>query len=732
MSSRLKSRNEGRVVFFLTFVFLIGVSLFWAIKGDLFCTYDAMALDYFYRFAVKRGCGPKRSFLPGITYLTINDDTYQYFKKNILDRKDLARINQALSKLNPEAVAYDMIFAMPGPEESDRLFAQSLLTLGSVYLPVGCALSEIPASSNWEGRNEGDKFYASHLIHPIETGDALPFHAVRVLMQHENFMGATKGSGDISIRADPDGLYRHAPMVVRVGEGYLPTLSLAMFLNQSGIHLKDMVIQWGKNITLQSSSNGHADSKITIPIDKRGLAFVPFVAPMGKDFPEIAVHTFLQAFEDEDLRGNLTELFEGNYVFVADVATGASDLGATPLEKAAPLVTIHASLLNAMVTGTFYSQWDPAKVMFFFLLTTTLLGFSALFRFSGILYGSGFFLFMGLPMVTWNEFTHFKLFPITTVAIGLMLFFFTLVAILEYTATRDRAFIRKIFSRYVPESVINELMANPNSLQLGGEERIATVLFSDIADFTTISERLTPKDLVSLLNHYLTEMTTIILENGGIIDKFQGDAIMAEFGVPLFCEDHADRAVAAGLTMQHRLAELRLEWRQKGLPELYCRVGINTGKMVVGNMGSQRVLDYTVIGDAVNLASRLEGANKYYGTSLMISEFTLKALTSNRYRLRLLDLIRVKGKSEAVRVHEVYGHQEEELTPQMNSYYLLYDKAYTAYLARDFTLAVQYFQEALALLPNDRSAGQMLHRIKGLSPGTLSPDWDGSVGLTSK
>jgi len=637
-----------------------------------------------------------------------------------------------LSKLNPEAVAYDMIFAMPGPEESDRFFAQSLLKLRSAYLPVGCALSELPAPFKWNKDDAGDKFQSAHLIQPVETGIGKPFHAARLLMQHEKFMDVVQGSGDVSIRADPDGIYRHIPMLVKVGERYLPTLSLSMFLDQAGIGPDDMVLRWGKNITLPVKNDTRPDSRINIPINQRGMAFVPFIAPMGKDFPQIAVHTFLETFKDEDLRGNLAEAFEGNFVFIADVATGSADLGDTALEKATSLVTIHASVLNALLTGIFYVQWGSMKVMFCLFLISILFGISAIFRFSRMLYGSGFAVLIGLPMLTWTEFTHFRLFPIATVTLWEMLLFFAMVVALEYTATRERSLIRNVFSRYVPETVVNELMANPDNLQLGGEERIATVLFSDIADFTVISERLAPKKLVSLLNNYLTEMTAIIMEYGGIIDKFQGDAIMAEFGVPLSCEDHADRAVAAGLRMQRRLVELRKEWRQKGMPELHCRVGINTGRMVVGNMGSQLVLDYTVIGDSVNLASRLETANKFYGTSLMISEFTLKALTVNCYRSRVLDVIRVKGKSEAVKVHEIYGYQDDHITPQLNAYYMLYGQAYTAYLARDFTLAAQQFREALALAPKDPAAGQMLHRIRFLTLENLPSDWDGSVILTTK
>jgi len=243
---------------------------------------------------------------------------------------------------------------------------------------------------------------------------------------------------------------------------------------------------------------------------------------------------------------------------------------------------------------------------------------------------------------------------------------------------------------------------------------------------------MTPKKLVQLLNEYLSEMTEILLAAGGIIDKYEGDAIMAEFGMPLPLPDHADRAVSAALKMQRRLRDLRTQWAQRGLPELKCRIGINTGEVIVGNMGSKRVFDYTVIGDAANLASRLEGANKLYNTFLMISESTYNALTPDRFLTRVLDVIKVKGKSEAVKVFEVYGETSDAIPPQELKYYQTYQAGVEAYLARNFTVALERFAAALQVRHNDPAAKWLISRIVALNPDDLPEDWDGSVALTSK
>jgi adenylate cyclase len=731
MNLKFKNKNRSGWIFLAGGLFFLGIVLFRFWNQGFWMSYDFKVLDHFHRLAVEKGSGPQPCFVPGITYLVITDETYRYFGKNILDRKDLARINQILSRLNPRGVAYDMIFAMPGPLETDQSFARSLANLKSLYLPVGCALSQEPVFFNWK-TNEAGKSLFDHLIRPVETGIASPFYAVKILAQQERFTKAARGIGDISVRADPDGVYRHIPLLVKVGQDYLPSLSLSMFLDQAKVPLDSLTVKWGESISFLLPTDGRKDGAVTIPIDRKGMTYVPFIAPMGQDFPVVAVHTLDQVYNDEDLRGNLEELFEGNFVIISDTATGAADLGATPLETSAPLVTIHASLLNSLLTQTFYSPWNSMEVMLSMLFVAALFCFSALFRRSGIIYGSGLAVFVCLTLLTWFEFTHFRLFPIATVSLSGMLLFTCLVVMREYTASKDRSMIRNIFSRYVPKAVVNELLANPGNLNLGGKEKVATVLFSDIAEFTSISERLAPEKLVSLLNQYLTEMTAVILEEGGIIDKFQGDAIMAEFGVPLPCPDHADRAVRSGLRMQERLVELRHEWKNKGLPELHCRIGINTGKMIVGNMGSQWVLDYTVIGDSVNLASRLEGANKLYGTSLMVSEFTLGYLSTGRYGLRTLDILRVKGKTEPVKVYEVYGYQKDPLSQGQATYYTLYEKAYALYLGKDFLRAEGCFQEALDLIPGDPAAKMMIQRIKHLSLSELPSDWDGSIELTSK
>jgi adenylate cyclase len=296
---------------------------------------------------------------------------------------------------------------------------------------------------------------------------------------------------------------------------------------------------------------------------------------------------------------------------------------------------------------------------------------------------------------------------------------------------REKQMILGAFTHYVPPKVVDEIINDPQKLSLGGEERVITILFTDIASFTTISENIEPKKLVSLINEYLTEMTDIILKNDGIIDKYEGDAIMAEFGAPVYYPDHAVKACNAALEMQKRLSELRPKWVRQGYPEIYTRMGINTGNVIIGNMGSRDVFDYTAMGDSVNLAARLESANKNYGTNIMISEFTAKEI-SEHFWYRVLDMIRVKGKTKPVKVFELIARKDARLDAEMINFLSVFQKGFQYYLDRQWEKALECFQFCVKYKKEDRPSAVYLRRIHSYIKSPPPPDWDGVFVLTEK
>ncbi len=307
-------------------------------------------------------------------------------------------------------------------------------------------------------------------------------------------------------------------------------------------------------------------------------------------------------------------------------------------------------------------------------------------------------------------------------------------AVYQYLAERQqKALIKNVFSKYISAAVVNELVANPEKAKLGGDRRELTVFFSDIAGFTTISEQFytRPEGLVELLNEYLDEMTNIVLKHEGTLDKYEGDAIMAFWGAPIPQKDHALRTCLASLDMQNRLAALRPKWKKEGRPALEVRIGVNTGTMIVGNMGGHDRFDYTVIGDSVNLASRLEGANKQYGSRIMISDFTYQHV-KGQVTVRELDLIQVKGKTEPVKVWELLGTSDMSMNENQKQSLEIYHEGLRLYRERSWQEAIAYFQQAKQLDPTCRVSEIYEQRANLYQLNPPPANWTGVFVMTTK
>jgi adenylate cyclase len=298
------------------------------------------------------------------------------------------------------------------------------------------------------------------------------------------------------------------------------------------------------------------------------------------------------------------------------------------------------------------------------------------------------------------------------------------------TEERQKKFIKDEFSTYLAPSVVTQLIKSPEKLVLGGEDRVITAFFSDIQNFTSISERLIPKELVELLNEFLTEMTDVILDHEGTVDKFEGDAIIAFFGAPNILEDHALRACKACIDMQKRLAELRIKWGEENRPQLKMRIGLSTGSAVVGNMGSKTRMDYTMMGDTVNTAARLEGVNKLYGTYTMISDSTYIPAKDEIF-VRKLDSVNVVGKGKPVGVYELLGYSME-IDDKLRSVVERYTQGLRAYRNQSWDEAIGHFSAALSVDPLDGPSQTMLNRCEDFKVRPPGKDWDGAFAMSTK
>ncbi len=713
------------------FALTIAVCLFIYIFNITWNTFDYRLSDFLYQKIVLAGKGP--AINDKIIFLNITDKSYNYFNSNSLDRQYLSHINNILSKLNTNYVFYDIIFPRESITSEDKDFALSIKNLGNVFLPIGFNLSDKPVHFNWQKGEFYNRLKNTYLKRVDNKGEGNPYYADYALPQNNIFEEASLGTGHISAVFDKDGILRHYPLIIKIDSLFFPSISLAMFLDYNKIPFEKIKINWGEDLIIPALPKSFLSQDLIIPIDANGSMFIPYMNRWADGrIKMLEAQTLWEYSNNDKYTSALLDFFEGNFVFISDVSVGSSDLGQTTIEENTPLITSHAAVLNSLLNNSFYSQWKPLSLIILLFPLGILIGFSTFPKSNIYIYFGGILSIAGLAFFSYLQILNQQLFPLFTSSFALIIIFGGMFIILNLIITKDQAFIKNAFSKYVPVSVVDKLLDNPEILKLGGEERVLTILFSDIAGFTSISEKMEPNELVLLLNEYLTEMTDIVLNQGGIIDKFIGDAILAEFGAPIPMINHAESAVNSALFMHKKLFELNDKWKKKNYPQIKCRIGINTGNVILGNMGSNQVFDYTVIGDHVNLASRLEGANKRYDTKLMISENTFLELPKDKFRSRVLDIIKVKGKIKPIKVFEIIGFKNDIISEADSEYYDLYEKAFNLYLTKDFQNSAELFNESLKFRNSDPASLDMLKRINLISSEILDETWDGSIALLEK
>jgi adenylate cyclase len=429
----------------------------------------------------------------------------------------------------------------------------------------------------------------------------------------------------------------------------------------------------------------------------------------------------------------LKEKIPGNICILGRVDTGTTDMGVNPFYGEYINVGTHAVVLDTVLSQSFIqplsSYWSIA--LCFILVPLIIIGINNFKPGARIVLG-----FSGVLAITGISFLLFYTRGIFLGPLGPVLAMIAAVIVRETLAfvgsEQEKQFIRKAFSTYLSENVVQEILEDPSRLQLGGSKRHMTAIFTDIQGFSTISEKLDPEDLVRLLNRYLSSMSNVILDNRGTIDKYEGDAIIAFFGAPLNLSDHALRSCQSAIVMKQMEAELNRQFLGEGLSPapLLTRIGINTGSMVVGNMGTNQKMDYTIMGNAVNLAARLEGVNKQYGTWILASYNTIQE-TDNRVFYRRLDRVRVVGINEPVRLCEILDMADSAPQP-IQEMAGLFHEALELFEAKDWTGAQAAFAKVQRVAPDDKPAKLFADRCKQYRTKPPAADWDGVYNLSQK
>ena len=433
-------------------------------------------------------------------------------------------------------------------------------------------------------------------------------------------------------------------------------------------------------------------------------------------------------------RSVLRDELAGSFCIIGWTGTSTTDIGVNPFHKEYENVGTHAAVANTILQGLFLDDL-PLYVPILLSLLLALLVVVIIRRLSplvSILVGIGYLLLIAAAGTGFFLLTG--IYPGLLTPLLSVFFAFSAVTGVNFIKTSlEKTFIRTAFSHYLSTDVVSELIKDPDKLRLGGEKKVLTALFTDVKGFSTVSEELKdPTALVNLINAYLTEMSNVILELKGTIDKYEGDAIMSFFGAPLAMEDHAARACLAAVRMkklERRVNEHFLKAKLSPVP-LLTRVGINTGEMVVGNMGTTTKMDYTIMGNSVNLASRLEGVNKQYGTWVLISEPTYQA-GGEDFLTRRLDRVRVVGIKEPVRLYELIDEQSQaggELTEAVE----IFHHGLELFEAKQWAKSQKLFEEVLAIFPEDGPAQVFAKRCRTYRRKPPAQSWDGVFNLTIK
>ena len=617
-------------------------------------------------------------------------------------REMYAYLLEYCHRAGARAVGFDLIFSETSSwgEADDQVFAQTMQKTGIAFLPLFFSSQEQNYEQGITAALSGHSVEKS----PFVIDDLISMQSVTVPL--DVYMFSAKGLGNVNFSPDKDSIYRRLPLVIEYQNKIFPSFPWAVV------------------------SYVRKDNPITsIPVDKHGRMVINYHGPTDVYTLYSAaavINSFAQMEAGQQPQIPMSE-FKNKIVLIGGSAPGLLDLRPTPFSPVAPGVGIQAAAIDNLLNEDFIRISGAGILLLFTAFVSILAGIltSILPKVIHIIFfAAGIIL---LPAAVscgayflgyWFEFVAPEFAVLVT---------FTAAVVVNYNVEgKKKRFIKNVFQFYLSPHVIEHIIDDPSMLRLGGERKEISSFFSDLAGFTSISESLSPEDLVHLLNDYLSEMTDIILETGGTLDKYEGDAIIAFWNAPVDQPDHAFRAARAAVECQKKLAEIREAIKAEFGHELYMRIGINSGQAVVGNMGAENRFDYTAMGDTVNLASRLEGACKQYHVPILMGETTYEHI-KDVFAVREIDLIRVIGKKKPVHVYEPVGEKETISSDKIKAIQIFHE-GLAAYRKRDWTKALDLFTS----LGDEGAAKVYVNRINTLIKEPPLSDWEGVFDLKSK
>jgi adenylate cyclase len=695
------------------------------LKGALINTSSFEDRFYDYRMRKNLDHGKK---IKNIILAKLDDEALKVIGRWPWKRQIWADLIHKFESFGTKSLAFDVIFSEPelvcGNANGDIALSESIRSFQAVpdhkviltysnsryqsketYPETPEDLYNFMLDSKSDDENASlERYFVSNTTYPIKE-----------------LLAAEPALGYISNEPSLDGSFRYYPLVNNIDSLYMPSMGLIAYMNYKNTPIS---IELGVN---QSSIFNLGDKKIQL--NGRGETKIRWIGD-EQNFASVSLARIIKADDNDP---DMINLLKDNLVFIGSTAIGAHDLRNTPINPTLPGVYSHMNMAYMLDQAYFYK---PSEESISYSLYILAIGVILLLLIQ--LLSNPILDIVGLvSLIVAAYWIDHKFFINSGYEIKLFFCFFSFTAIYSWNtflnfikSNKEKKQIRGTFARYVAPSIVDEMLGNPEKLKVGGEKKNITCMFTDVRDFTTISEKLTPQELSHCLNIYMGRMTDIVFDTQGTLDKYIGDAIVAYWGAPLEVEGHPQKAVLAALEMIEVLPDVNKEFKVLGYPEFKIGIGLNSGDCSVGNMGSNTIFSYTALGDNMNLGARLEGLCKFYGCQIVISEYTLAEIDTELIIIRKLDKVRVKGKEKPVKIYEVLHSFHDFRTD--NESYVKYDKAYDLYQDKQFKECSAIFTELSEKYPADKASARFRDFANEYIANPPDASWDGVYTFTEK
>ena len=656
-----KKRNLHITIVLILSSFITAHLFFW-ILPDVFERWNDHTIDqlFWFRSSLENLRPP---YDDTIVHVDLNDTSIQQLSNFYLNRSHHAQVINNLAAMEVSVQLYDFIFAAPSNDEDDTKLKDAAIKAGNVYFGLAFELVKgTPPKQADANRATQLKYLESTKWKVAVEGDASKFYAgVNPLITFPTLASASKGLGYLSLKSDRDGVFRRVPLLVRYQDAFYPSLFLRATCDYFKVPPHEIIVKPGNSITLKGARRpGTTDTDdIVIPIDRNGNMVINFIGSWER-MKHYSFADVLRASEDQDEMEIWGEELSGKIAIVSEVSTGTSDTGPVPTDSHFPLSGVHANAMHTILTKVFLRELSSLEMLMIEGILLTLVFLLSL-RFASLYFSLGTLLlavsYVGVASVS---FLYGQV--ILHIIRPLLMIAFALISLVVYRYIREereklegirqRDFIRATFGRYLSNEVVEELLESPRGLEMNGETREITLLVSDLRGFTSLSSKLSPREVITILNRYLEPMVEVIVRYRGTVDEFQGDGILVFFGAPLASHDDPERAVACAIEMQNKMVEINKEQVQHNLPELKMGIGINTGEVVVGNIGSEKRSKYGAVGTAINTTYRIESYTT--GGQILISPDTYEKIRSQVRVLQTME-VQFKGIDHPVTLYDVTG-----------------------------------------------------------------------------